>query len=83
MFYRVRSVMSELNTREVGLRVLLARRRLNWRQGQLAEKAGISVMTVRRVERGIGRPDTATLTRIASALGVSFSSLVSTEGAVA
>ena len=37
---------------KLGERVMLARRRLGWTQHQLAERSGVRMVTVTRVERG-------------------------------
>ena len=47
---------------------LLARRRRNWTQHDLAEHADTSVSTVRRFEAGTHSPDTSTLQKIVAAL---------------
>ena len=58
--------------------VFRARRKLS--QAALAERAGISRPTVARIELGEGDPKLDVLSRIATALGVTFSELVADRG---
>lgn len=64
---------------EIGLRVLLARRRAGLTQRELARRAGVVSDTVSRLERGLTVPETSSLLRIAHALGVSPSTLLDGE----
>lgn len=50
--------------------LLRARRLRGWTQTQLAERAGVSLKTVNRLERGVaGAPGVDTLRRLAEAMG--------------
>lgn len=51
-------------------RLVEQRQRLMFSQQALAEKAGLSVGTVSRLERGLGRPTYATIRKLATALEV-------------
>ena len=59
------------------LRVYRAARGLS--QEQLAQRAGVSVATLGRLERGTHRPREATVRVLASALGVSVQALFPEE----
>jgi len=52
------------------------RKKKDWSQGQLAQKAGIDLQKVSKYERGVSSPPIATLIDIAKALGVSLDYLV-------
>lgn len=54
----------------------MARRSCGWTQVQLAERIGVSVDTIRRIERGERAVFVTTLLRIARATGVPLESLV-------
>lgn len=54
-----------------------ARARLGLSQGELAQKADVSVGTVCEVEKGYRQPQAATVLKLADALGVSMESLES------
>lgn len=42
-----------------------------WSQAELAQRAGVGVRTIRRVEAGEGDPDSRTITRLRHTLGLS------------
>lgn len=50
--------------------LLLARESANMTQKQLSEKTGIYQADISKIERGIGNPSLATLTRLAEGLGM-------------
>jgi transcriptional regulator with XRE-family HTH domain len=54
--------------RQIGLRVLERRQLVGWTQASLAERVGISVETVSRLERGAAMPSIERLSQIAHAL---------------
>ena len=60
------------------IRDLRKKRKLN--QGELAEEAGVSLMTISRIERGEQNPHIKTLARIAGALGVSILDVLRSSG---
>jgi transcriptional regulator with XRE-family HTH domain len=64
-------------TRRVGERVAEIRIRQNLSQEALAKRARINRVTLARLERALHPPRLDTLERIARALGVSLSDLVS------
>lgn len=57
----------------LGLRIRYRRKKRVWTLDQLAEASGVSRAGISRIERGETIPSTATLSRIAEALGVTFS----------
>lgn len=61
-----------LNPQEIGERLLITRRRHALTQKELAEQAGLSELTILRIERGnfTEAPRPATVRGIADALGV-------------
>ena len=61
--------------RDVGERIMLARRRLRLTQRELAERIGISHVALGDIERAKSRPDLDNLAVIADALGVPLSQL--------
>jgi len=62
--------------RDIGERVMLARRRADLTQRQLGERLGISHVAVGQIERGETRPDLGKLAALADALGVPLGHLV-------
>jgi len=62
--------------RDIGERVMLARRRAGLTQRELAEQLGISHVAVGQIERGETRPDLGKLAVLADALGVPLSEIV-------
>lgn len=52
------------------------RRERGWLQQELARRAGVSMQTVSNLETGRHVPDTATLLKIARALGVGLGELL-------
>jgi transcriptional regulator with XRE-family HTH domain len=65
---------------KTGAKVRKARKRALLTQGELAEKAGVGVTTVIRVERGQVEPHPHTVKLLAAALGVRAVALVADEG---
>lgn len=74
--------MSETIEVRVGRRIAGYRRAAGLTQPALAERCGLSVETVGRIERGRQMPSLARLEEIASALGVQLSALVRGRGRV-
>ena len=69
-----------VNMRAMGERVLLLRRRAALSQHELAQKAGIDVMTISRLERGAKkRLEVEPLARLSRALGVSADYLLGVQ----
>ena len=60
------------------IRELRKKRKLS--QTELAEKAGVALMTISRLERGEHDPHVRTLWRIARSLGVPFLELMRSAG---
>ena len=60
----------------VGSNIREARRAKGWKQRDLAREAGLSSVTVARIETGINVPKQDTLRSIARALGVPVSELL-------
>ena len=60
----------------ISKRIVMARKRKDWIQTQLAEALGVSVDTVRRWEQGKRIPDTAMLQKLAQALDTSTAYLL-------
>jgi y4mF family transcriptional regulator len=59
-----------MNLREIGSLIRERRKRLQIRQGDLAELSGVGVRTVIAVENGTANPSLETLTQIAEVLGL-------------
>lgn len=72
---RKSSNKDEALDRALGFRIYRARTRKRWTVKQLAERAGVHLNTVARVEKGDGASIT-TVSRIAAALGVSAGTLI-------
>src|SRR3954454_9022219 len=65
----------------VGEVVRAHRRRLGWTQEELAERSGVTVRTIGKIESGrITAPRPSTLRLLADALGVDSSELTSSSG---
>ena len=62
------------------IKLAVARKLKGFSQGQLAEAAGVSRVTVARLERGKYSPNMKTLARIANALGVPVTELIEKAG---
>lgn len=62
----------------IGARVCALRKKRDWSQEELAHKAGVSVSTVSRTERG-GKKDLDTLTKIARALEVDITEVLGAQ----
>jgi transcriptional regulator with XRE-family HTH domain len=69
----------ELTTAEIGETVRKYRIKRGMRQGDLAEKAGLSTSFISQFERGITDASIGSLTRICFALGITVGSLFNTE----
>lgn len=63
----------------LGLRIRYRRKKRVWTLDQLADASGVSRAGISRIERGETVPSTTTLSRIAEALGLSFSELMSVQ----
>jgi len=59
----------------VGEKIMIYRKRKRMNQSELAEKVGVAVMTISRIEKGNEAPLTVTIRAIADALGVSLDEL--------
>jgi len=59
----------------IGENILLLRKRQGLKQYELAEKVGITALTLVRIETGQSTPQSTTLKCIADALGVSVDEL--------
>ena len=64
---------------EIGTQVKRARERALLTQGELAERAGIGPATLNRIERGRVEPQFRTIRKIAKALGVDATTLISKD----
>lgn len=65
----------------LGRRIAEARRAHGWSQSQLAERVGVTLETISRLERGATMPSITRISKIAEVLGVSLSTLAR-DGAV-
>jgi len=61
---------------KIGRNVRELREQRDLTQTQLAERAGVNIMTASRTERGEHAPSTNTLVRLAEALSVPLSALL-------
>jgi transcriptional regulator with XRE-family HTH domain len=66
----------------ISQRLKQARRRLGWRQTDLAQAAKVGIATIRRIEQEAMEPRLATARRIADALGIRVEWLVFGSGAI-
>lgn len=64
---------------KIGTQVKKTRERLLLTQGELAEKAGVGVTTLNRIENDRTEPHFRTIRKLAAALGVEPSELVRRE----
>jgi transcriptional regulator with XRE-family HTH domain len=73
-------VAGYIDMQAVGERVLVLRRRMDLSQHALADKAGVDVMTISRLERGTKkRLEVEPLARLAHALGVTTDHLLGVD----
>lgn len=70
----------EESQRRLGRRIRELRKGRKMSQAELAEAAGVALMTISRLERGEHDPHVGTLTRIARGLGVPFIELMRSAG---
>ena len=68
--------------RRLGREIRRLRKERRFNQTELAERAGVAMMTISRIERGEHDPHVRTLARIARALGVSVFHLLRSAGYV-
>ena len=68
--------MTDLRTLDIGLRCLAGRRRLQITQADLAQRAGVSISTIVRLERGHSLPPLPMLQRVVGALDLSLSEVL-------
>ena len=68
--------MEQLRKR-LGEAIRTLRKQAGWNQGEVAEKADLSVDVIGRLERGTVTPDLRTLYQISRALNVSMAELLS------
>jgi transcriptional regulator with XRE-family HTH domain len=66
--------------KRLGRRIRELRKERRMSQTELAEKAGVALMTISRLERGEHDPHTRTLWQIARGLGVPLLELMSSAG---
>ncbi len=66
--------------KRLGQRVRELRKKQKMSQTELAEKAGVALMTISRLERGEHDPHMRTLWRIARSLGVPVVELIRSAG---
>ena len=59
-----------LNSKSIGDKIAIARKRINLSQSELAQQVSITPQAVGKWERGESMPDIATLNRLAEILGV-------------
>lgn len=62
----------------IGARIRARRRSLDWSQTVLAQRSGVHVISIVRIERG-RQPKPVTLAKLAQALDVSVEALVSSS----
>lgn len=65
-----------MDSKTVGMNVKIARVKKNMTIQELAEKAGMSVTTISRLERGIGNARMFSINKIAEVLEVDVKTLV-------
>ncbi len=58
-------------------RIKQVRKKVGWSQQKLAEKAGLSLAVITKIEQGVAkRPSIQTMMKLADALGISLVELV-------
>ena len=58
-------------------RIKQVRKKVGWSQQKLAEKAGLSLAVINKIEQGVAkRPSIKTMMKLADALGISLDELV-------
>lgn len=58
-------------------RIKQVRKKVGWSQQKLAEKAGLSLAVITKIEQGVAkRPSIQTMVKLADALGISLDELV-------
>jgi transcriptional regulator with XRE-family HTH domain len=58
-------------------RIKQVRKKAGWSQQKLAEKAGLSLAVITKIEQGVAkRPSIQTMMKLADALGISLDELV-------
>ncbi len=58
-------------------RIKQIRKKVGWSQQKLAEKAGLSLAVITKIEQGVAkRPSIQTMMKLADALGISLDELV-------
>jgi len=58
-------------------RIKQVRKKIGWSQQKLAEKAGLSLAVITKIEQGVAkRPSIQTMVKLADALGISLDELV-------
>lgn len=65
-----------MEAKEVGMNVKIVRVKANMTIQELAKKAGMSVTTISRLERGIGTARMFSINKIANALGIDVKTLL-------
>lgn len=78
--YLKRQEHDALSAKRVGRNVAKARERLGWTQEDLASECGMCLATVSRIERGSSDPTALTIVKLAKALDVEPSYLLSLGG---
>ena len=68
-----------MNAKELGLKIQELRKLKGMTQEDLADKTGLSVRTIQRIESGEVDPRSYTLNQIAEALGVEISELITEQ----
>ncbi|MEN9797714.1 MAG: Helix-turn-helix domain [Pseudomonadota bacterium] len=68
--------VKKLNARALGARIKAARNAAGMTQSRLAERAGIEVQSLSRIERGAYEPSLSTAVALAAALGMTLDLLV-------
>jgi transcriptional regulator with XRE-family HTH domain len=70
----------ESNEKRLGQRIREIRKERRMSQTELAQKAGVALMTISRLERGEHDPHMRTLSRITRSLGVPLIELIRSAG---
>lgn len=65
-----------MDSEQIGMNVKIARVRKNMTIQELAKKAGMSVTTISRLERGIGKARMFSIAKIADVLEVDVKTLI-------
>ena len=75
VYYNKKKVNYSMITKKIGLKVKFERMKKGFSQEELAFEAGLNRLTIWKIETGKVSPTVETLSKIANALGIDFTTL--------